>query len=299
MKIIKWAALFFVPVLALLFSSGEAEARTKRERRTQQRPVTHERRAVQKHVHKKHLAPPVLSVPKIPFLTKEMLTRNDREGVTRRDVYIECMHADDPLLVAFRFFDKDRKGRSILGSNERIAYELCVIDALEVERFSNDAAIARARGKTLFPIESPLIRKHDELPLERFVASSWTRDYLTALAKDMNDELRGEASITLLPVFTVSSIVRSMKKQQRQMNSPARCLFDGDLCSSHTTGSTFDIGLKDYPANEKKILFRLLEEDRKKGIIAWIYERNAGEHCHVFVFPPEFRARFQEVEVKK
>ncbi len=209
------------------------------------------------------------------------------------------MKAEDPLAVAFHFFNKERKSRSIVGSNERIAYELCVIDALGVERFEDDGAISRAYGKTLFPIISTLIGKHEDLPDERYVASMWTREYIAALAKDMEDALRDEVGKVPFPVFTISSIVRSMRQQKHQMNSPARCLFDGDLCSSHTTGSTFDITMKNYPPEKKKILFHLLEEDRKKGIIFFIYERRPGEHCHVFVFPPEFRVRFQEAEIHR
>lgn len=296
MNITKLFVLVLVPVLALFLSAGEAEARKKHERRTHHIKPPHSKQIKKPY---RRLPPPSFSVPRGPLLTKEMLTRLDREGVTNHEIYLECMKADDPLALAFRFFDKERKSRSIVGSNERIAYELCVIDALGVERFENDSAINKAYGKTLFPVTNTLIGKHEGLPKERYVASTWTNEYLEALAKDMEDASREEMSNISFPMFTVSSIVRSMNQQKRQMNSPARCLFEGDLCSSHTTGSTFDITMKNYPPDKKKILFRLLDEDRKKGIIFWIYERKPGEHCHVFVFPPEFRIRFQEAETHK
>lgn len=296
MNITKFLALAFLPVLALFLVIGEAEARGKHGRRTH-----HLKPPPTKHIKKppRRLAPPSITVPRGPLLSKEMLTRLDREGITNHEIYLECMKAEDPLALAFHFFNKERKTRSIVGSNERIAYELCVIDALGVERFEDDQAINKAHEKTLFPINSALIGKHEGLPLARYVASPWTREYLYALAEDMEEEFKNEGSSVSPPLFTVSSIVRSMNQQKRQMNSPARCLFDGDLCSSHTTGSTFDITMKAYSPQKKNILFRLLEEDRKKGIIAWIYERKPGEHCHIFVFPPEFRLRFQEAETHK
>lgn len=264
------------------------EARKKRDRRTQHLPPAKHRVVP----YKKFERSPSFSVPKGQLLSFEQLRREDREGVTNRDIYTECMNSKDPLSEAFRFYNKERTSVSVRGSNERLAYELCVIDALKITRFLTVEEIVQARGKTLFPITNNLIGKHEDLPLERYVASLWAKEYLDALADDMRDEIKDTINVDMSPpVFTVSSTVRDILRQREQYNSPARCRFDGDLCSSHTTGSTFDITLKNYPDWRRKILFRLLDDDRKKGIIFWIYERS-HEHCHVFVFPPEFRERF-------
>lgn len=300
MKFLKLIACAVAAVFALLACAGEVDARPKkpkRERRTQ-KPVPVPKKPIRKPQAKRFPKSPSMSAPSGRFLTREMLTREDREGLTNHDIYVECMKAPDPLDVAYRFFDKQRKSVSIVGSNERIAYELCVIDALDIERFDTVGDIVAAHGKTVFLVAHPLVAQHDLLPDERYVASSWARDYIYALAEDMRDALKDVPLVDARPpLFTISSIVRSKDVQRRQWNSPVRCLSPRMLCSSHTTGSTFDVALKGYSDGREEVLLGLLREDRANGVIFFIRESKPGPHYHVFVYPPEFRARFERNNV--
>lgn len=275
----------------LVFPIPEAESHGKHPhaRRTQKQLSVPAKKYVKPKVKRK-VARPSVSVPSGPLITRDMLTREDREGVKALDIYEECMRSEDPLDHVFRFFDRAKTRVSIVGSNEGIAYELCAIDALEITRFETVADIDKAVGKTLFPIANGVIAKHDDLDEARYVASPWVHAYLVALAEDYREAIVSETGREPeKPYFTISSIVRSMDIQRRQRNSPARCVPSGGLCSSHTTGTTFDITLKNVSALRTNILAKLLQDDRHAGISYFIYERRPGPHMHVFVYPPLLR----------
>jgi len=203
-------------------------------------------------------------------------------------IYEACMSAPDPVALAVEFFRVDRVQASIpRGTPERLGYELCIIDALRLKRYVNIQDVVHAPPKDLVSINHPWIGLADDLPHERCVASPWVRDYMENLAVLLYQDLVQESGGSEVEhSFVVSSLVRPVDVQKRLWNSPARCLNESSLCSSHTTGSTFDITKKYLPRDQEALLVRRLQEDRKKGKILFILEPR-GNHYHVFVFPPE------------
>lgn len=204
-------------------------------------------------------------------------------------VYHKCMNASDPWGTAVQFLKDDRVSAEIpFGNPERLGHELCVIDVLQLKRYVTLHEVVHASPAELVSINHPWIGLSSELPAERTVASPWVRDYLESLALTMHQDL-AQVSEPFEKSFVVSSLVRPIAIQRVQWNSPARCVNESSLCSSHTTGSTFDITRKYLAPQQEKILLRHLQEDRRKGKILFILEPH-GNHYHIFVFPPELAA---------
>ena len=85
----------------------------------------------------------------------------------------------------------------------------------------------------------------------------------------------------------VTSIIRSFEDQAYQVRrgkSPADCRYQF-LCSTHTTGSAFDLGFRDLGPEQKQWLQSKLIADQRARRIYFIVER---DHYHVFVLPPEY-----------
>jgi hypothetical protein len=201
-------------------------------------------------------------------------------------VYHKCMNAEDVLGKAVLFLRNDRISNEVpLGNSERLGHELCVIDVLQLKRYLTLHEVVQALPADLVPINHPWIGLSPGLPEERAVANPWVRDYLENLALLLHQELV-QVSESFDKSFVVSSLVRPVAIQRVQWNSPARCVNESSLCSSHTTGSTFDITRKYLTTEQEKILLKQLQQDRKKGKILFILEPK-GNHYHIFVFPPE------------
>ncbi|HSE35643.1 MAG TPA: DUF5715 family protein [Candidatus Paceibacterota bacterium] len=299
----KLLALIIAMMTLLVFTASEADAREKQKpkvRKTQKHLSVPMKKYVKPKPRREVPGPPSFSEPKGPLITKEMLTRVDRAGIKNVEIYHECMRSEDPIEQVIRFFHSAKTRVSIVGSNEGIAYELCAIDAYGIERFQTVNDIDRAKGRTLFPVMNKTVAKDDDLDGGRYVASPWVHEYLVALSEDYR-----EAMIKLTgrepekPYFTISSIVRSMDIQRLQWNSPARCLREGGLCSSHTTGTTFDIGLANVTQLKKNTLASLLQDDRRSGVVYFNYERRPGPHFHVFVYPPALRDGLRDYAERK
>ncbi len=217
------------------------------------------------------------------------------------NVYNACMGSDDPLGKSAEFFASDRKisvlkkilGKWPLDTPARFASELCAVDALK--HYETLLDITSAPKDELVSVDHPWVGQNDDLVRDqRYVASPWVRDYIRQLANRTFEELRDRADgAPTLPLFVVSSLVRSKDIQRKQWNSPARCETENALCSSHTTGSTFDITLKDLSGEHNAALKKILARDRESGKISFILEPR-GNHYHIFVFPPELAARVAE-----
>ena len=269
-------------VLILLLPFG-AEAKKKHERKGH-KPAAHNiksRHAVARVPEKKVVRPAV--------------TGNRHEAALA--VYRGCMNASEPLMEAVKFLRVDRlESRVPLGNPERLGHELCAIDALKLKRYETLDSVLGAPALELVPIEHPQVGISAQLPVMRAVASPWVRDYVRKLAVTIQHEMtQGPGVSALDKSFIVSSLVRPMTVQKKQWNSPARCVNASSLCSSHTTGSTFDITRKYLISKQEDLLVRHLQEDRKQGKILFILEPK-GNHYHIFVFPPELSAMIEPLK---
>ena len=82
-------------------------------------------------------------------------------------------------------------------------------------------------------------------------------------------------------------MLRSAEAQNllvRRGMSPADCRYEF-LCSSHTSASSFDIGLKGVTRIGRTWLEKRLVADQEARKIFFIIENS---HYHVFVLPPKY-----------
>ena len=251
--------------------------------------------------HKKAKKKPLASVT--PSIAKDYVppartTKNMAETI---EFYKHCMYdeTDDRIQYAISLNMKSKDDPSLRGTPEKLGYEVCLADALGFKRYENQASIDAAQTSAeLVELSDQSLYFPSDVPNERRYTRPWVRDYIIAIARDMNTYFAGEAKkanetidITQL---RVSSTVRSFADQRRQA-SPAACF--NEICSTHTTGAAVDISnhfLKVGPRERLWIKERLLDE-RKKGKIVMIQEF-WRPHFHVLVIPPQFIATPRKVE---
>ncbi len=179
--------------------------------------------------------------------------------------------------------------KSLRGSPDHHGQEVCLARAFGLRGFKNLAEITDEAGKLLVEIDSPFVDVvGNEIPADRRLTRPWVRDYIVVLARDMHQLFlkEGDASIAP-PSVRVTSMIRSHEDQAKQVRSgrsPADCRYHF-LCSTHTSGSSLDLGLKDVGKAQRAWLETRLIADQKARKIFFIIERS---HYHVFVLPPAF-----------
>ena len=207
--------------------------------------------------------------------------------------YKSCMYDGDENRLS-RALERNLRYRfdaSIFGSPEKLANEVCLSDALGLKRYETLAEIeaANAQGELVEIPILPHLEIADDLPDARRYARPWVRDYLVALARDVEQfvEKEGRAWRGTSAMIRVGSLVRSYADQRRQTNSPASC--QSEICSTHTTGAAVDISNNRFSLlkKEQRWLRERLLADRKMGKIIMIEEAHPP-HFHLFVLPPEF-----------
>lgn len=219
-----------------------------------------------------------------------------------REAFDECIrHVTDVAptanVVDFVFLQQSERElggfgawlKSLRGSPDHHGQEVCLARAFGLRGFKNLAEITGEAGKLLVEIDSPFVEVvGNEIPPDRRLTRPWVRDYMAVLARDMHQYFlqHGSASVDA-PQLRVTSMIRSYEDQAKQVRSgrsPADCRYHF-LCSTHTSGSSLDIGLKDVAKTQRAWLEARLVADQKAHKIFFIIERS---HYHVFVLPLEF-----------
>lgn len=245
-----------------------------------------------KHVAKKKAKPLGKVAPRIPKdYTPPALASPRMRAIVA--AYKSCMYDGDGnrLNQALERNLGYRFEARIFGTPEKLANEVCLADALGLKRYETlaDIVAANAQGELVEIPVLPHLEIADDLPLARRYARPWVRDWLVALARDMEQfvEKENREGRRTSAVIRIGSLVRSYHDQRRQTNSPASC--QTEICSTHTTGATVDISNNRFRlgGKEQRWLRERLLADRKTGKIIMIEEAHPP-HFHLFVIPPEF-----------
>ncbi len=223
-----------------------------------------------------------------------------------REAYTECISWATPEnptqeVVQFVFAEQLRREQSLLGSLwkrfrgsvEHHGHEVCLTRAYGLRVFRSKSDIVSAQDKQLTWLDVPHVEvPDDDIPIDRrgvhrFVRP-WVRVYIESLALDFHvSNNHGGDNGAEEVKLRVTSMTRSAELQNqlvRQRLSPADCRYEF-LCSSHTSGSSFDIGLKGVSRTARAWLQDRLVEDQKARKIFFIIENS---HYHVFVLPPKY-----------
>ena len=202
----------------------------------------------------------------------------------RIEAYKECMFPEVGRLERALTLNRLASDSEVLsGSTKQLAYEVCLADAMGLERYELQADIEKGKSeRKLVEIEADGLVFSDFLPSERRYGRPWVKTYIETRAAEMKKHFKSDYT-----PLRVGSLVRSFKDQQRQRNSVASC--KTEICSSHTTGSAVDLALapKFTGAREREWLKERLLADRKRGVIV-VTEEHYPEHFHVLVLPPQF-----------
>ncbi|MHB1118284.1 MAG: hypothetical protein ACYCZ7_02025 [Minisyncoccota bacterium] len=246
----------------------------------------------------------VLLVSDPSYADKKLTDKERRERANTE--YARCMAVarEEGIPAMFAYIRKEQKGSSLKGSPEKLAQENCAADGIGLMRYQDLSEII-ADQKKLTPLSSPLV-KIKNVPQARSVACSWTCRYIVELATYAKKASDVKTNPKLEPSLVVTSLVRSrtvqdeiskvskfyrrIKGKIRRFTAGGRSFADCStkaICSTHLTGSTFDISLLGVDKKKRKILAERLCEDRENGRILAILE-SAGNHFHVFVIPPQY-----------
>lgn len=264
------------------FLARMAEGPNKQAHKTKEKITLREKQKTPARVPKR--ATPEMREPAEPPLHQSRLTRKQRDI---QDAFNECMSYStekDPVggVIEFVFqkqFEREddsffaRLGNLWKGSPEHLGHEVCLGMAFGLKGFEDRTEVNRVRGKKLLSFESPHVEVVGTEPLAR----AWVRDYLIELASTIDHGAK----------LRVTDLVRTKKEQQSYVHrglSPADCKYNF-LCSTHTTGSSVDLGLRNATAEQiDRLKERLVEDQRKKKI----YFIRENSHYHVFVLPPKY-----------
>lgn len=252
-----------------------------------------------KHRSKLNKLPPVAEPSRGSLGVKPLLS-SKQEAI--RDAFSECIrHVTEAdrtrAVVDFVFQEqtaREENGlrsfwQALRGSPEHHGQEVCLARTFGLRGFRDLADIRNEAGDRLVEISSPYVDVvTKEIPPDRRYTRPWVRDYIAGLARDMHqhfakDEQSGEHFVPL----RVTSMIRSFEDQAKEVRrglSPADCRY-AFLCSTHTSGSSLDLGLKDIGQQKRAWLESRLIADQQKHKILFIIERS---HYHVFVLPPEY-----------
>lgn len=250
----------------------------------------------------KRVLPPKKQDPATPISSpgEPRLTAGQQE---MQKLFGECIKystPENPVSAVKEFiFSEQRKledapgWRALLaaihGSRTHHTQEICFARAYGLKGFRSIAEIKAETGRALVPIVSPYVEVvESEIPPERRLARNWTRDYVVELGEAMHQYFIGKKGSTFgAPPLRITSMIRSFDDQAYQVRmgkSPADCRHRF-LCSTHTTGSSLDLGFRDVSAEQVTWLRNKLIEDQRAQKIYFIVER---DHFHVFVIPPEY-----------
>jgi hypothetical protein len=259
--------------------------------------------------------------------TKDPLTQKQRQAM---DTYNECMAAGerDGIEEVVRRAQAAYGKKGPYGSPEKHGHETCIIDAFGIKRYQKVSDIPPAVPTELISMKDhyrptcepqniasgaqpPVVVfcvTEKDIPFERQFIRSWVIEYWQERAQKIEEFLRTKKSRLsprylkkeivlrissgLRPIDVQQAIVERTDKDLNANGSFADCRLK-ELCSTHTSGSTFDLSLIDMDPNVRFWLMRQLEEDRKAGaafgIIEGASDRSGNRyfgHLHILVVPP-------------
>ena len=248
---------------------------------------------------------PSLSPRTGPVVTTSALTGKQD---AMRDAFMECIaHVSEtaPTSAVVDFVFKEQVEReeshsirglwqALRGSPVHHGHEVCLARAFGLRGFRNVGEVLGEAGKLLVEISSPYVEVVEkEIPPDRRFTRPWVRDYITTLARDMHEHFAQASDEPTVEVsLRVTSMIRSFDDQAFQVKrgrSPADCRLYF-LCSTHTSGSSLDLGLKNVARKERAWIESRLIADQKARKIFFIIERS---HYHVFVLPLEYMGEEQ------
>ena len=238
----------------------------------------------------------VAKVAKKPLAKTSTLSQKQN---AMREAFMECMSrstADDPIgaVMEYVFSEQKKLEQTLilkywkvhLGSTEHHGHEICLARAFGLKTFRTLDDISAEHEKLLARLDLSRIvfpkdkKGEDSVPPERQYARDWVVDYIEEVSDSFYDQFGSQ--------MRIGSVIRDADGTQARLvrdgESMADCRYDY-LCSTHTTGSTFDIGMKDVSGTERAWIKERLISDQKTKRIYFIVE---GSHFHVFVLPPEF-----------
>jgi hypothetical protein len=234
-----------------------------------------------------------------PFLTRSTLTQKQSQI---RDAYAECIRhssAEEPIANVLNYVFEAQMARedasiksfflALRGSTVHHGHEVCLVRAFGLKGFRTVLEAREDVGAMLVNISSPYIEVvESEIPFDRRFARTWVRDYVVGIAQDMNEHFQKEGThIISFSPLRITSMLRTYEEQEETVRrglSPADCRYVF-LCSSHTSGSGIDIGLRRISIAQNTWLEKRLLEDQRSRKIFFIRERS---HYHVLVIPPEY-----------
>lgn len=218
-----------------------------------------------------------------------------------REAFMECMKLSTPAsptndVVEFVFRTQATRENASLrsflqawrGSPVHHGHEVCLVRAFGLKGFRDLLDIKEDAGTRLVDVASPHVDVvKSEVPPDRRFAREWVRDYVHVLGWDMHQHFLKHGSGESPPSLRITSMIRSHEDQAtlvRRGKSPADCRYDF-LCSSHTSASGIDLGLKHVGRAERVWLEQRLIFDQRARKIFFIRENS---HYHVFVIPPKY-----------
>jgi len=201
-----------------------------------------------------------------------------------KDAFDECIAkstSTNPVdgVVEFVFSKQDIREQSFIrrwwkkafrGSRDHLGQEICLVRAFGLKGFRTQTEIDIENGRLLVTPNSP----HLDIPQSMV---------------PMHQRLEVEDGVPVAERknLRITDMVRTFWDQARVVRrglSPADCRY-AFLCSSHTSGSAIDLGMKDMTSAEQVRLEKQLMSDQRDRKIFFIIENS---HYHVFVLPPDY-----------
>lgn len=184
-------------------------------------------------------------------------------------------------------------GDNLRGSIHARAYESAMADLFGLERFEDDAAMERAiRDGRLVPVpNNRYVKWHKNLPAKYAYVQPYVRDRL--LEKGM--AFRREFGKPLVITSAIRPKTYQTELGKRNRNAAPT---DGPFASTHSTGSTVDIGYKGLKRREVAWLIRTSSQMESRGEAQATKERYQA--CfHVMIYPFRTDIRLAAAEKKQ
>ena len=169
---------------------------------------------------------------------------------------------------------------NLRGSPEARALENAMVELFGFERFEDDAAMEQAiHDRRLVPVpNNRYVKWHKDLPAKYAYVLPHVRDLLLEKGRALREK-------TKKPIIITSAIrPKSYQIELRRRNGNAAPT-EGPFASTHSTGSTVDIGYKGLTRREVRWLMRSSSKMESRGEIQATKEHHQA--CfHVMVYPP-------------
>ena len=220
-----------------------------------------------------------------------------------KDAFDECIAkstSTNPVdgVVEFVFSKQDIREQSFIrrwwkkafrGSRDHLGQEICLVRAFGLKGFRTQTEIDIENGRLLVTPNSPhLDIPQSMVPMHQRLVRRYVSKYIAGLVVSLRArEVEDGVPVAERKNLRITDMVRTFWDQARVVRrglSPADCRY-AFLCSSHTSGSAIDLGMKDMTSAEQVRLEKQLMSDQRDRKIFFIIENS---HYHVFVLPPDY-----------